>query len=298
MSSHCPTGKIKQSGLCYKPCPKNMKPVGPVCWGVCPSGFTDTGVDCLKHSYVEAPHPLICPSDKHEDAGLCYKPCRSHFKGVGPVCWGECPHGFKDTGVDCLKPKAYGRGTGHFSKHDCDKTHDGKKYGCQKWGLLWYPKCKPHFHNVACCVCSPDCPHGFKDIGISCQKPSYGRGVGTPIDSCPQGQQKSGALCYDDCKKSYHLVAGTCWQKCPKGFKSVGIDCQKPTHARGAGTIPKFRIKWEILGPIIAALIIAVLVLLFVWKWFTRENMPSSAQIGQLGQLVQQNPELAEAALA
>ena len=48
-------------------------------------------------------------------------------------------------------------------------------------GLVMYPKCKEGFHNVGCCICSPTCPNGFTDIGVSCQKPSdYGRGVGYP----------------------------------------------------------------------------------------------------------------------
>ncbi len=41
-----------------------------------------------------------------------------------------------------------------------------------------YPKCQSGFHAVGCCVCSPTCPDGMNDIGISCGKNSYGRGVG------------------------------------------------------------------------------------------------------------------------
>jgi len=33
-------------------------------------------------------------------------------------------------------------------------------------------------------VCSPDCPSGWTDIGVSCKKPgTYGRGVGYPWHS-------------------------------------------------------------------------------------------------------------------
>ena len=28
----CPEGKVKDAGLCYKPCPDGYKGVGPVCW--------------------------------------------------------------------------------------------------------------------------------------------------------------------------------------------------------------------------------------------------------------------------
>ena len=41
---------------------------------------------------------LGCLEGKEKDAGLCYKPCREGYKGVGPVCW---------KGL-----KSYGRGVG------------------------------------------------------------------------------------------------------------------------------------------------------------------------------------------
>jgi len=47
---------------------------------------------------------------------------------------------------------------------------------------MYYPKCKAGFHNVGCCVCSPNCPSGWTDVGISCKKPNtYGRGAGYPV---------------------------------------------------------------------------------------------------------------------
>jgi len=42
--------------------------------------------------------------------------------------------------------------------------------GCEKYGGLWYPKCKPGFHHVGCCICSPNCINGMKDTGIACLK--------------------------------------------------------------------------------------------------------------------------------
>ena len=32
------------------------------------------------------------------------------------------------------------------------------------------PKCKESFHNVACCICSPDCPKDMTDIGFYFKK--------------------------------------------------------------------------------------------------------------------------------
>jgi hypothetical protein len=127
------------------------------------------------------------------------------------VCWSHCPSGFTDTGVDCLKPKSYGRGAGYaiWSKGTCDR-HNSQ--GCEKWGAMWYPNCRANFHNVACCVCSPDCPDGMTDIGVSCQKHSYGRTAGKPL-VCAAGLQEDAALCYKPCTGGKG-VGPVCWQQC------------------------------------------------------------------------------------
>ena len=36
------------------------------------------------------PEKGACPSGREKDGVLCYKPCKSGFRGVGPVCWEEC----------------------------------------------------------------------------------------------------------------------------------------------------------------------------------------------------------------
>jgi len=55
-----------------------------------------------------------------------------------------------------------------------------------------------------------------------CWKDSYGRGVGTPVDTCPSGLEKVGALCY---------------RPCPSDYSRFGIDCHnnKSTYGRGGG---------------------------------------------------------------
>ena len=143
---------------------------------------------CWKQAYGRGVGRVIsaCPSDKEKDGALCYPKCRDGYYGVGPVCWQSCPNEFRDDGAYCYKPKSYGRGAG--SIHKCND--------CEKWGALWYPKCRPSFHHVACCVCSPNCPSGMTDIGISCQKHSYGRTAGTPL-ICKPEEDEDAALCYD-----------------------------------------------------------------------------------------------------
>ena len=56
---------------------------------------------------------------------------------------------------------------------------------CEQSGLLFYPKCKANFEAFGCCVCSPKCPDGWENIGVSCKKPNtkgncsaYGRVAG------------------------------------------------------------------------------------------------------------------------
>ena len=99
---------------------------------------------------------------------------------------------------------------------------------CEKWGLLWYPKCKPSFHNVACCVCSPDCPPDFgADIGVSCTKKSYGRTAGTPL-GCAPGLEMSGLLCYPPCPTGTKGIGPVCWGYCPAGTSQCGVLCLTP----------------------------------------------------------------------
>ena len=173
---------------------------------------------CWKKAYGRtAGEPLSsCPADHEKDGALCYPHCQEGYSGVGPICWQNCPAetGFRDDGAYCYKPDAYGRGAGQV--HQCQ--------GCEKWGSLWYPTCHEHFHNVGCCVCSPDCPKKMTDIGISCAKDSYSRTAGTPL-VCHAEQEQSGALCYTPCEHNADGVGPVCWGKCPAGTKECGALC-------------------------------------------------------------------------
>lgn len=213
----------------------------------CPPGYHDDGATCRLVNIKSKPSygrgvgtvPTDCGAGKQLDAGLCYKKCNSGYKGVGPVCWSSCPSGFPDHGAFCGKPKAYGRGGGYpwkfgdkaFSldgaRKRCRKKH---AQGCEKWGAIIYPKCRSGFHNVGCCVCSPNCLSGMKDIGVSCAKKSYGRGVGTVPKACKGGKQMDAGLCYKKCSSGYKGIGPVCWGKCPKGFDDHGATCYKAPH--------------------------------------------------------------------
>ncbi|KRX06822.1 hypothetical protein PPERSA_11467 [Pseudocohnilembus persalinus] len=135
---------------------------------------------CFGPTYerCENDHPQGC-----EKWGLIiYPKCKQGYTNWECcVCANECPSGFRDDGLYCAKPAAYGRGAG-YALWDKQKCFDRHSQGCEKNGALWYPKCREGFHNVGCCICSPNCPSGWTDIGVSCKKPSsYGRGVGYAV---------------------------------------------------------------------------------------------------------------------
>ena len=63
----------------------------------------DIGVSCQKGSYGRgAGIPLVCAANQQEDAGLCYPYCNNGYKGVGPVCWAQCPAGMTSCGAMCV----------------------------------------------------------------------------------------------------------------------------------------------------------------------------------------------------
>lgn len=224
--------------------PKRAKPKS------CPPGFTDDGATCRLHKVVAKPSygrgvgvvPTGCDSKQEYDAGLCYAKCRNGYNGVGPVCWQRCPNRFRDDGAFCAKPEAYGRGAGYpwkigdkpFSLKDarkrCEKKHG--KGNCETHGAIVYPKCRSGFHNVGCCICSPNCIDGMNDIGVSCAKKSYGRGVGKVPTKCQGGKEYDAGLCYKHCRSGYNGVGPVCWGKCQEGFTDQGALCSRPAVAK------------------------------------------------------------------
>jgi hypothetical protein len=211
----------------------------------CPPGYIDDGATCrlnnilAKESYGRGVGtvPTVCGSGRELDAGLCYPTCQAGYNGVGPVCWQRCPSGFRNDGAYCGKPAAYGRGAGYpwkigdapfdlsGARRRCEAAHAG---GCEQHGLLFYPKCRSNFHAFGCCVCTPDCPAGMTDIGVSCQKRSYGRGVGTVPTRCAGGKEYDAGLCYTPCRAGFVGVGPVCWERgCPPGYADHGATCYR-----------------------------------------------------------------------
>jgi len=197
---------------------------------------SDTGI-CLRNSTGRGAGtipPVVCKDDEEIYGGLCYPKCRDGFESVGCCLCRHigCPPGFTDDGVaTCIKPEAYGRGVGYPWKFGDIVSKNGMlkrceaDYGvgnCEEYGLVIYPKCKSGFHNVGCCICSPDCPAGMNDMGISCAKETYGRGTGTARPQCPDNEEEDAFLCYNKCQSGFHGIGPVCWENCPS---SKPINC-------------------------------------------------------------------------
>jgi len=143
----------------------------------------------------EASLPSTCPAGMENSVGLCYPTCRSGFYGVMTQCIQNCPDGFRNDGYFCFKPSPYGRGSGYFIWDEWKCNRDNSGTGCEKWGAMWYPRCRSGFYAFGCCICSPKCPSGYTDIGVSCAKQVYSRGIGK-IPSCASDQDTIAGLCY------------------------------------------------------------------------------------------------------
>jgi hypothetical protein len=64
-------------------------------------------------------------------------------------------------------------------------------------------------------------------------KGSYGRGIGTVVDTCPAGKIQRGGLCYDSCRAGYSDNGTlTCATDCPPGYSDRGAIC----HYDGTGS--------------------------------------------------------------
>lgn len=190
---------------------------------------------CWKDSYGRGAGvaPSACRSGWERTGAdlLCYPTCRTGFYGVGPVCWQECPAQFRNDGAFCAKPESYTRGAGFgyvplfeeraTARQRCESEHG--RGNCERSLEMYYPTCREGFKPVGCCVCSPECPQDMTDIGVSCAKQSYGRGVGEGA-FCQAGQEQDfqGGLCYPRCNPGTNGVGPVCWSSCPSDYP---VDC-------------------------------------------------------------------------
>lgn len=146
--------------------------------------------------------PTVCAdSGDTLDDSLCYKKCPAGFGGKGNACLAACPTGFRDDGLLCTKTAPYSVGVGRVSENLC-KSNSKFESGCHEVVGLWYPKCKAGYLNVGGSTCSPECPSGWSDTGLSCKRPNVLRSAGVAPNACPPGQRLEAGLCHESCKTS------------------------------------------------------------------------------------------------
>jgi microsomal dipeptidase-like Zn-dependent dipeptidase len=196
---------------------------------------------------IKLPHKATCEPGMSMEGGLCYPPCNAGFHSFGTLCVRDCPAGFRDDGLACGKlATGYLRGVGYLLQNDdqgaCQRDNP---QGCEKVGLIWYPRCKAGFHGIGP-LCTEDCPAGFGDIGAFCSKPApYLRGVGYLFNNektrCerdnPQGCEQCGAPWFPNCRAGFHgFLCNTCVPDCPAGMTDLNPLCQKNSdYGRGNG---------------------------------------------------------------
>ena len=148
--------------------------------------------------------------------GLCAVQCPKEMLSTGVECVAKlCPPNFSDDGLYCGKKISYSLGAGYPWKLG-EPTNDKKQFercendhgagNCEKVLAIVYPKCKSGFtkRGLECSQTCPtstfndhkDKPHGWTDIGVSCKKPAYAKGVGVAPNHCPKGSKFVAGACY------------------------------------------------------------------------------------------------------
>jgi len=195
---------------------------------------------CWRDSYGRgAGVPLSdCPAGKDKIGLLCYSPCPAGFRRFGFDCHQVCPSDFVDQGLFCRRVE-YGRGSGYpwsfgdgFNNYGmlgrCHRDHPA--HGCEMWGAIAYPKCRPGYSNFGCCICRPN-PFNCESLGfgpnldISCPKRII---IGDPLPmSCRAGLEMQGGLCYVPCRTGYTGVGPVCWLPAPRNWVECGMGAAK-----------------------------------------------------------------------
>ena len=169
--------------------PGGWKPAWPYRSGRKQKGFGSYGRGVGK--------PLrVCSGSKSEkDAGLCYKPCKPGFKGVGPMCHPKAGAGIKKT---------------VFQRQYCGPSST-----------------RPNENRkLIAGVCWDKCMEGDRDDGALCA-PAGGAGIKKTLmdrQYCGPSSTRPG--------ENRKNVAGVCWDKCREGDKDIGALCE-PSHGIG-----------------------------------------------------------------
>ena len=73
------------------------RPPTPNCKALGYNGGLD--LSCARYIKVGSPYIAECGANLQNNAGLCYKLCKTGYYGVGPVCWANAPKGWVGCGM-------------------------------------------------------------------------------------------------------------------------------------------------------------------------------------------------------
>jgi len=194
--SGCAAGYEKQGALCYPACREGYYGVGPVCWQRCNDGYTDDGLTCRADASIISANNSNCPW--YDQCGLTLA------RGCS-----TCPSGYTNDGCTC-------RRDAHIYGKDSYTRTAGQPLSCNSNedydAGLCYTKCRQGYSGVGPICWQTPCPMDTTDIGVSCEKKTYGRGAGTVIYTCPTGQESDTGLCYENCAPGFHGIGPVCWE--------------------------------------------------------------------------------------
>ena len=122
-----------------------------------------------------------CPCGMEQDAGLCYTPCASNYRGAGPMCHEVCAPGYTDDGLTCRRPwpinvygkKGYGRGAGQplgcgpNEDYDAGLCYPKCKAGYRGIGPVCYGTCNTQIFPSACGVGCAMTPHDCAKVVVN-----------------------------------------------------------------------------------------------------------------------------------
>lgn len=152
----------------------------------------------LKGSYGRgAGQSMVCRQGYEQKGAICYPKCRDGYKSSALECEGVCPEGSRDTGLTCIQGIH-----SYIPRNKCSNPIKSCFYEvapCREGMIYRGSTC-----NAACL---PDFTFRSGAAGSAfCDKPRnrYSRaGNGKPLDSCPPGMEKDGALCYKQCRAGF-----------------------------------------------------------------------------------------------
>jgi hypothetical protein len=171
--------------------------------------------------------PTACPSGTEQDGDRCLKKCQApNFTVWEDKCTHVCPGGFRNDGLHCAKPDPIWRN--NYSLLDWNLCIAHNPQGCEQYGAFYYGKCTSGW-AIGCCLCTPGCPNGMTDVGVSCEKKFYDRQSFSI--TCIPGQVMENGQCYWPCDTEFTSDGPLCIQKCPSGYIKCGVTCLKNDKA-------------------------------------------------------------------